>query len=89
MTTQHCDSPWNLNAATTSSAHNGRSKADMSAEQPDWEYSTEYLGAMFQAEILRRREWLKRWYGKCPDHDPECDGCKLWKLQEEFEQIVK
>ncbi len=23
--------------------------------------------------------FLTKFYGKCPDYDPECEGCKRWK----------
>lgn len=48
----------------------------------DFEYELEQ-------QIQNRRNWLTGFFGsKCEDFEPDCLCCKMWKLQEEFEEII-
>lgn len=39
-------------------------------------------------EIQRRRLFLEEYYDRCDDYCEDCIACQLWKLQDEWEQLL-
>lgn len=53
------------------------------------EFTIAGVGAMMNGESMRRREWIEQWFGpRCPDYDSSCIICKMWRNQDQFDNLV-